>query len=481
MAENADSRVRTTAVVLIGLVGDSTDASTHRGRPRGSVGGRTGAAASTLGRIGSARPNWPALLLDDRIPFVRAEAAASLGVIGSTEAVPRLLEIAQTDRFRPARAWRRRSHGWRPPQLTAAAAAPDAARTCARRPICSPYERVRDILRSFRGGVRLFRRPPSPGDITLVAWHSLAAIVGPAPTKRSTRRTVALHASVSIILPAFNEEAEIVASVHSLLDLRYPSHEVIVVSDGSTDGTLERLQEAFDLVPVRQALRTRIAAAPIRAAFVSRTHPNLCVLDKENGGKADALNAGINAAAHAYFCAIDADAILEQDSLLRIVEPFVDDPELVRGRRHRESCQRQRDRRREADRLPAAPEPLARFQVLEYFRAFLIGRLAFDSINGVLIISGAFGLFNARSWRRSEGTPDTVGEDAELVVGSTATCGPRKRNTGSVRLDPVCWTEAPEDVTTLGRQRRRWQRGLGRRSGGTGGGSRTREPEHSRW
>src|SRR5262245_60081621 len=124
---------------------------------------------------------------------------------------------------------------------------------------------------------------------------------------------------VSIILPAYNEEAGVVASVRSLLDLRYPRHEVIVVNDGSTDGTIDRLRDAFDLVPVREALRPRIPTAPIRGAFVSRTHPNLWLLDKENGGKADALNAGINASAHAHVCAIDADAVLEQDSLLRII------------------------------------------------------------------------------------------------------------------------------------------------------------------
>jgi cellulose synthase/poly-beta-1,6-N-acetylglucosamine synthase-like glycosyltransferase len=300
---------------------------------------------------------------------------------------------------------------------------------------------------------------------TLVAWKRLAG-------HRRARSYSALdetYASpftppVSIVLPAFNEEAGIVASVQSLLDLRYPSHEVIVVSDGSTDGTLERLREAFGLVPVRQALRTRIGTAPIRAAFVSRTHPNLCVLEKENGGKSDALNAGINASAHAYVCAIDADAVLEQDSLLRIMVPFVDDPELVAaaGGIVRIANGSVIEGGRLVDfQLPRSH--IARFQIVEYFRAFLIGRLAFDSINGVLIISGAFGLFKRELVEAVGGyARDTVGEDAELVVrlhGYLRERGEEYR----IRFisEPVCWTEAPEDVTTLGRQRRRWQRGLG--------------------
>ena len=269
---------------------------------------------------------------------------------------------------------------------------------------------------------------------------------------------------VSIILPAYNEEAGVVSSVHSLLDLRYPRHEVIVVNDGSKDGTVDRLREAFDLVPVREALRTLIPTAPVRGAFVSRTHPNLWVVDKENGGKADALNAGINASANPYFCAIDADAVLEQDALLRIILPFVDDPELVAaaGGIVRVANGAVIESGRMVDfRLPAGH--IARFQILEYFRAFLIGRLAFDSINAVLIISGAFGLFKRELVEAVGGyAHNTVGEDAELVArlhGYLQDRGEPYR----IRFipNPVAWTEAPSDVKTLSRQRRRWQRGLG--------------------
>jgi cellulose synthase/poly-beta-1,6-N-acetylglucosamine synthase-like glycosyltransferase len=266
------------------------------------------------------------------------------------------------------------------------------------------------------------------------------------------------------VLPAYNEEAGIVPSVTSLLDLRYPRHEVIVVDDGSTDGTLDRLQEAFDLAPVREALRTRIETAPIRAAYVSRRHPNLWVVDKENGGKSDALNAGINAAAHVHVCAIDADVILEQDALLRAVKPFVDDPELVAAAggivRIANGCTIESGR---LVRFGLPRSHLARFQVVEYFRAFLIGRIGFDAINGVLIISGAFGLFKRPLVEAIGGyARDTVGEDIELVARLHRYLRDRDEEY-RIRFvpDPVCWTEAPEDFRTLARQRRRWQRGLG--------------------
>ncbi|MCL2768713.1 MAG: glycosyltransferase [Solirubrobacterales bacterium] len=301
--------------------------------------------------------------------------------------------------------------------------------------------------------------------LTLVAWKRLAA----GRHARTFSPLDEIYSSpftppVSILLPAYNEEAGVVGSVHSLLDLRYPRHEVIVVNDGSTDRTIEVLREAFELVPVREALRTRIPTAPVRGAFVSRTHPNLWVLDKENGGKADALNAGINASAHAHFCAIDADAVLEQDSLLRIIVPFVDDPELVvaAGGIVRVVNGAVIESGRMVDfRLPRGH--IARFQILEYFRAFLIGRLGFDSINAVLIISGAFGLFKRELVEAVGGYEHgTVGEDAELVARLQ-----RYLRHGGERFrirfipNPVCWTEAPSDVKTLSRQRRRWQRGLG--------------------
>ena len=268
---------------------------------------------------------------------------------------------------------------------------------------------------------------------------------------------------VSVLLPAFDEEAGIVESVRSLLALRYPELEVVVVNDGSGDATLERLEEAFELVSVRKALRGTIPCAHVRAAYVSRRRPELVVIDKENGGKADALNAGVNAARYPYVCAVDADAMLERDALLRVAKPILDDPELVAATggivRIANGCTIDHGRVVEVG-LPRSR--LATFQVVEYFRAFLVGRVAWNRLGSLLIISGAFGLFR-RSLVETVGgwSTDTVGEDVELVVRLHRYL---REHGESYRIefvpDPVCWTEAPEDLRTLSRQRRRWQRGL---------------------
>jgi cellulose synthase/poly-beta-1,6-N-acetylglucosamine synthase-like glycosyltransferase len=268
---------------------------------------------------------------------------------------------------------------------------------------------------------------------------------------------------VSMLLPAFNEETGIVESVHSLLALRYPEHEVIVVNDGSTDATLARMTQAFDLVPVDKALRDAVTTRPIRGTYASRREPNLWLIDKENGGKSDALNAGLCAARYPYVCAVDADAILEEDALLRVAKPIIDDPDLVVAAggivRIANGCTVERGQVLDV-RLPKSR--LATFQVVEYFRAFLVGRVGWSRLKSLLIISGAFGLFRREAVEAVGGwRTDTVGEDAELVVRMHRHLRERDEDYRIEFVpDPVCWTEAPESLRVLSRQRRRWQRGL---------------------
>jgi cellulose synthase/poly-beta-1,6-N-acetylglucosamine synthase-like glycosyltransferase len=299
---------------------------------------------------------------------------------------------------------------------------------------------------------------------TLIAWRELSRYLR-ARRHDATQEALSspLTPAVSVLLPAYNEEASIVESVRSLLALRYPRFEVVVVNDGSTDATLERLVEAFDLVSVRRAMRDELPTAPVRGSFVSRRQPDLCVVDKENGGKADALNAGVNTALYPYVCAVDADAVIEEEALLRVAKPILDAPELVAATggivRIANGCTVDHGRVVEV-RLPRSR--LATLQVVEYFRAFLIGRVGWSRLNALLIISGAFGLFR-RSLVTAVGGywPQTVGEDAELVVRLHRHLRARGDDyrIGFVP-DPVCWTQAPEDLRTLSRQRRRWQRGL---------------------
>lgn len=273
-----------------------------------------------------------------------------------------------------------------------------------------------------------------------------------------------LTPGVSVLVPAYNEEAGIVESVRSLLALRYPEHEVVVVNDGSADGTLAALAQAFELSPVRRAMRTCLSHEPVRQAYVSRRHPNLWVLDKENGGKADALNAGLSAAHYPYVCAIDADAVIEDDALLRVAKPILDDPGLVAATggivRIANGCTIDHGQVLEVG-LPKSR--LAALQVVEYFRAFLVGRVAWSRLNSLLIISGAFGLFHRETVETVGGyARATVGEDIELVVRLHRHLRGRGEPYRIAFVpDPVCWTESPEDFRTLSRQRRRWQRGLG--------------------
>jgi cellulose synthase/poly-beta-1,6-N-acetylglucosamine synthase-like glycosyltransferase len=272
-----------------------------------------------------------------------------------------------------------------------------------------------------------------------------------------------LTPGISVLVPAFNEEAVIVESVRSLLALRYPRHEVIVVNDGSADDTLAVLTTAFDLVPVRKALRSGIDTAPVRAAYVARGNHALVVVDKENGGRSDALNAGLNAARYPYVCVIDADSLLEEDALLKVAKPILDEPGLVAATggtiRIANDCRVDHGRVVEV-RLPRSR--LATIQVIEYLRAFLVGRAGWSDLNALAIISGAFGLFHRSLVEEVGGYwTQTVGEDFELTLRLHRHLRDRGQPYRIAFItDPVCWTEAPADLTTLARQRRRWQRGL---------------------
>jgi cellulose synthase/poly-beta-1,6-N-acetylglucosamine synthase-like glycosyltransferase len=267
---------------------------------------------------------------------------------------------------------------------------------------------------------------------------------------------------ITIVAPAYNEATTITESVRSLLTLRYPRLQVVVVNDGSPDATLGTLKERFDLVAIPAVFRRVVASAPVRGLYRSSSTPNLLVVDKENGGKADALNAGINVASGDLVCAIDADTIIEPDALLRVVRPFLgrDDVVATGGTIRVVNGSEVRTGRVLRPRVPR--RFLAGVQTVEYLRAFLVGRLGWNRIGGNLIISGAFGLFSREAVLAVDGyLEETVGEDMELVVRLRR----RGIETGGPSAvvfvpDPVAWTEAPESFAVLGRQRDRWHRGL---------------------
>lgn len=268
---------------------------------------------------------------------------------------------------------------------------------------------------------------------------------------------------VSVLAPAYNEQANVVENVRSLLMLDYPLFEVIVINDGSSDNTLEVLIEEFELRPTARSFEYAVPCKPIRCVYESATYSNLVLVDKDNGGKADALNAGLNLSLYPLFCAIDADSILDRDAVLRLVRPFIDNPGMTIAAggvvRVANGCDIRAGRVHQA-RLVRRALPL--IQIVEYLRAFLFGRMGWSGGNSLLVISGAFGLFDKRTAVLAGGyATDTVGEDMELVVRMHRVLHERKQpyRIGFVP-DPICWTEVPETLRVLRRQRTRWQRGL---------------------
>jgi cellulose synthase/poly-beta-1,6-N-acetylglucosamine synthase-like glycosyltransferase len=268
---------------------------------------------------------------------------------------------------------------------------------------------------------------------------------------------------ISVLVAAHNEEKTIVETVRSLMMVNYGEFEIIVINDGSTDGTLKRLVEAFELRRMDRVYRRSIPTEPVRSVYGSLAHSNLIVVDKQKGGKSDALNAGINLSRYPLFCSIDADSIIEDNALLRVVKPFMESPvetvaaggivRIVNG------CE-VRDGR--VIRIELPDKPLAIFQVVEYLRAFLTGRIGWSVLRSLLIISGAFGIYKKEEVIEIGGySRYTDTEDLELVVRLHEHMRRKKRKYRVVFVpDPVCWTEVPEKLRVLNRQRSRWHRGL---------------------
>ncbi|MBK6447359.1 MAG: glycosyltransferase family 2 protein [Bacteroidetes bacterium] len=272
--------------------------------------------------------------------------------------------------------------------------------------------------------------------------------------------------SISIIAPAYNESKNIVENVRSLLNIHYVNFEVIIVNDGSKDDTLQLMIDAYELEAAPVAIEQKLASKPIVAVYKSKIPSlgRLTVIDKVNGGKADALNAGINISRYGIFAAIDVDCILEYESLLKMVKPFMEQTEsdkviAVGGVvRIANSCEVNEGK---IIRVNLPDQILPRIQVLEYIRAFLLGRMAWSRLNGLILISGAFGMFDKKIAIDCGGyNHRTVGEDMELVIRMRRYMEERKKKYRVVYLpDPLCWTEAPSSLKILSKQRNRWTRG----------------------
>ncbi|MEN9686247.1 MAG: hypothetical protein RLZZ28_2033 [Bacteroidota bacterium] len=303
----------------------------------------------------------------------------------------------------------------------------------------------------------------------LIGWYSVGE------TKKHMRKNAftdfrvlaaSVHApTVSILAPAYNEGLNIVENVRSILSIFYANLEVIIINDGSKDDSLDKLIEAYDLYKVNYFIDEQIATKKVRGVYKSRKsiYHKLIVVDKENGGKADALNVGINISSNQYLVCIDVDCILEQDALLKMVKPFLEKTDkrvIATGGvvRIANSCTIEDGR---LIKVALAEEYLPQIQILEYIRAFILGRMAWSRLNGLMLISGAFGAFDKEIAIKCGGyNSKTVGEDMELVVRMRRYMEEKGEPYIVTYIpDPLCWTEAPSTFKILGRQRNRWIRG----------------------
>jgi cellulose synthase/poly-beta-1,6-N-acetylglucosamine synthase-like glycosyltransferase len=298
-----------------------------------------------------------------------------------------------------------------------------------------------------------------------------------------------LAPGISIIAPAFNEGITIISNVRSLLTLNYPRFEVIIVNDGSTDDTLTKLINEFQLQEVDFAYNERIKSQPVKRLFKSTNtaYDKLVVIDKVNGkSKADASNAGINAAAYDYFLCTDVDCIIEKDTLLRMIKPFMDEehnkikeigepcPEcgyihvkedsvrvIATGATLRiaNSCEIDEG---VITRVRPPEKWLPRFQEMEYLRAYVLGKMGWSVINCVPNVSGGLGLFDKEIAIKAGGYDSkSFAEDMDIVTRMCTYMIDNKLKY-AIRYIPTtqCWTEGPPNMKVFSRQRTRWGRGL---------------------
>jgi cellulose synthase/poly-beta-1,6-N-acetylglucosamine synthase-like glycosyltransferase len=272
--------------------------------------------------------------------------------------------------------------------------------------------------------------------------------------------------SISIIAPAYNESLNIVENVRSLLSSHYVNYDVIIVNDGSKDDSLSKLIAAYDLIQIDHYINKQIKTKPLRKGIYKSTNPafdKLIVVDKENGGKADALNMGLNISKNKYVACIDVDCLLLEDALQKMVKPFLEttDTKVIAAGgviRIANSCI-VKDGKLIDINFPKTW--LEQGQILEYLRAFLLGRMAWSRLNGLLVISGAFGLFDKKIAIKVGGyDTNTVGEDMEIIVRMRRYMEDEKQKYKVAYIpDPLCWTEAPDNYKTFISQRNRWTRG----------------------
>ena len=330
-------------------------------------------------------------------------------------------------------------------------------------PLFAPYAMaIYHALVAFCILVVLLRNGAAVIQLGVAVWTTRREVTPTRDAFDLWQRTEGRAPRISVIAPAFNEELSIAQSVQSLLSLQYPDLEVIVVNDGSKDRTIDILHDRFDLVPAAREIDLALHHTRVIGTFGSPRHDNLLVVDKENGRKADAINAGISYSTGDLICVIDSDSVIDPEGLLRAVQPFMEgDGSVITvggSIRIANGCT---IRQGHVEHVGTGREWLPLFQTLEYFRAFLGGRVAAARLSMLLLISGAFGLFRRDVLLEAGGYQhDSLGEDLELLVRLQRIAFEKKRPHTIAYLPEICcWTEAPSNIVGIRNQRTRWQQG----------------------
>lgn len=312
--------------------------------------------------------------------------------------------------------------------------------------------------------------------ITAILFYLVLAAISAIETREYKRKnshvnykeimSSSISPTISIIAPAYNESLNIIENVRSLLSNHYVNYDVIIVNDGSKDDSLEKLIEVYNLVKVDYLINEQIETKPLRKGIYKSTNPafeKLIVVDKENGGKSDALNTGLNISKSEYVACIDVDCLLLEDSLQKMIKPFLEitDRKVIAAGgviRISNSCIVKEGM---LHNINFPKKLIEQGQILEYIRAFLLGRMAWSRLNGLLVISGAFGLFDKKIAIEVGGYDrNTVGEDMELVVRMRGYMEEQNKKYKVAYIpDPLCWTEAPDNYKIFISQRNRWTRG----------------------
>lgn len=267
---------------------------------------------------------------------------------------------------------------------------------------------------------------------------------------------------ITLIIPAYNEQENIVQNIRSLMTIHYPEYEIIVVNDGSTDRTQEFVLEAFEMNKIESPIRCQLPTKSIRGVYYSKKYPKLLYVDKENGGKSDALNAGINLSSYPLFTCLDADSRIEKDALLKLSLEFIKDSRTVVAGGIVRIANGSKIVDGEFRGFSMPQKLVERFQIVEYYRSFLSGRVFWGATNSLLIVSGAFGLFRKQTVIDVGGyKTNTIGEDMEIVVRIHRYMRQHKQKYKIVFNEAsVCWTQGPMSMQDIRSQRRRWQIGL---------------------